>query len=88
MDKNIYAEWIAKDAVYYQKIMNETKTKIRSFPDEVLAALKKQSTIVKQEVAATSPLANRIYKSYEDFQNLYEDHQKVTEHAFVKAQKS
>ncbi len=87
-DRNIYSEWITKDAEYYQKILNETKTEIRTFPTAVLSELRKISTAVKQEVAETSPLAARIYKSHESFQASFEAHQKVTEHAYVKAQNS
>jgi TRAP-type mannitol/chloroaromatic compound transport system substrate-binding protein len=88
MDRNMYAEWLAKDAEYFHKIQTETKTQIKKFPDDVLTTLKKHADTVKAEVAASSPLAQKVYDSFSNFQKSYDAHQNVTERAYVKAQRA
>lgn len=88
LDRDMHSEWLYQDAVYFNKIRSEGKAKIRSFPSPVLKALRKYSEEAKQEVAASSPLAKKIYNSYSKFQKLYDGHQNVTESAYFKAMRS
>lgn len=85
IDGDIHSEWLARDAEYLQKIKSEGKVEFREFPADVLTALHKQSEIVKDEIAATSPLAKKIYASYTKFQKAYDSHYKVSQWAFNKS---
>ncbi|MGE0174918.1 MAG: TRAP transporter substrate-binding protein [Oligoflexales bacterium] len=85
LDRNIYAEWKARDSEYLKKIVDEGKVKLLKFPDPVLKALRAQADIVKAEVAATSPLAKKIYTSFTEFQKIFEAHEKITSEAYDEA---
>jgi TRAP-type mannitol/chloroaromatic compound transport system substrate-binding protein len=85
MDRDIYAEWLAKDGEYLQKIKDETKIEILEFPKPVLKSLATFAEQVKLAVASESPLAQKIYDSFSRFQKQFENHQRVTENAYVDA---
>lgn len=85
MDRDMYAEWLAKDAEYFQKILDHKKVQVKQFSKPVLKTLAKYSEEVKQEVAASSKLAKRVYESYTKFQKIYESHQRASEWAYVDA---
>ena len=85
LDRDMYAEWLYQDSIYLKKIKDEAKVQLKSFPDEVLKTLKVYADQAKEEIAATSPLAKKIYQSFSDFQNNFDTHQNVTERAYMKA---
>ena len=83
LDWEIAAKWKHQDAMYLQKIRAMPDVKILPFPDEVLKQLFRHSQEVKKEVAATSPLAAKIHRSYSDFQKLYQEQVAVTNHKYL-----
>ena len=85
VDRDIYAEWQAKDSEYLAKIRADSSVSIKPFPHAVLTKLRAYAEEVKQEVARSSPLARKIYASYSQFQKQFDAHQAVTEWAYIKA---
>lgn len=82
LDRDIYAEWLLKDAEYLEKIKSEGKVQIREFPEAVMKQLHKYAEEVKVEVSKTSTLAKKIYDSHEAFAKRYKQHQFVSELAY------
>ncbi len=85
LDRDMHAEWQAKDSEYLARIRNEGLAVVRPFPDEVLRDLRTAAESVKRDVAATSGLAQRIYDSQRLFQERYEQYQAATEWDYVRA---
>jgi TRAP-type mannitol/chloroaromatic compound transport system substrate-binding protein len=87
-DRTMYAQWQAKDAEYFKKIQDGGQTIIKEFPAELMSQIKTISAEVLEEVAATGPLAQRIYTSFKDFQGLYENFQRHNEQSYERAQRA
>lgn len=77
--------WPAKDALYLEKIRNETDVKISAFPAPVLAAAAKAADEAKSELGKTSALAGKIYASYSKFQKTFSSYNEVTDLAYLQA---
>lgn len=88
LDRDMYAEWIFQDAMHLKKIRSEGKVEVLSFPKPVLEVMKTYAAQAKDEVAATSPLAKKIYRSFQEFQDVFTAHQDVTERAYMGALQS
>lgn len=82
LDRNMQAEWLAKDAIYLAKIKKETKVKVLSFPADVLSSLRGYAEQSLDELAAHDPLANKIRQSFEAFRSQFAEHLRATEFAY------
>ena len=87
-DKDITSLWLSKDAEYFEKIKKMKKIKILPFPPSLLKSLRKHSYDVIEELAASSPMAGKIYKSYRDFQKRFEQYEEITSGAYRVARKA
>jgi TRAP-type mannitol/chloroaromatic compound transport system substrate-binding protein len=87
-NQEMYAEWLAKDSEYYQKILSEGKTIVKEYPLEITAKMRLHAKEVIADVANSSPLAKRIHSSFTTFQKSYEKYQEASEQAYVRAQKA
>ena len=87
-DRDMFAQWIAKDSEYYQKILDEKKVVVREYPVNVIRPMKKYAAEVLEEVRNSGPLAKKIHDSFKTFQRMYEQYQEVSERAYVRAQKA
>ena len=85
MDRNMHAEWLAKDAEYLQRIIKEGKVSLKSFPKKVTRVLKEKADEAKKEIAATDPQAKRIYDSFTAFQSRMASLHNMTEKAYWQA---
>ncbi|MFW7378327.1 MAG: TRAP transporter substrate-binding protein [Oligoflexus sp.] len=85
LDRDMYAEWLAKDAEYLEKIQKETKVQVLNFPPDVLSALKKLSQEAQEEMAKANPLAKKVLDSFLSFKSRFDALQNVTERAYAKA---
>ncbi|MCB0310101.1 MAG: TRAP transporter substrate-binding protein [Bdellovibrionales bacterium] len=77
--------WSARQGQALDKLKKEDKVKIKEFPLEVLQELKKHSVAVKEEIASTSPLAEKIYQAYTKFQKSFEAYQTLVEKTYLQA---
>lgn len=85
LDRDMYAEWLAKDSLYLDNMKASGKINISPYPQDVIDGLKKVAVQVKSDVAKTSTLAKAIYASYTSFQEKFNQFQKVTEWDYVRA---
>jgi len=63
----VLSEFEAKNNLYLQKILNESNTELRKFPDEVLNTLKGYADEVIAEITAADPFANKVYQDFSAF---------------------
>ncbi|HHL73376.1 MAG TPA: TRAP transporter substrate-binding protein [Bacteroidetes bacterium] len=63
------SEFEAKNNEYLQKLVNEHHVQLRRFPDDVLAAFKRYSGEVIQELIASDEQARKIYTSFKEFKD-------------------
>lgn len=66
--------WEAKNAEYFQKLKKEGAVKLLQLPKEVLAAFREHTKTIQAEIAATSPIAQKIDASYKRFQSIYSEY--------------
>ncbi len=79
IDREIYAEWMAKDAEYYQKILKNKKIIVKKMPSSVIEAFKEESKKVIKEVKESSEIASRIHNSFFDFKKQFDAYQNINE---------
>jgi TRAP-type mannitol/chloroaromatic compound transport system substrate-binding protein len=65
----VLSEFEAQNSIYLEKLLVEEKVQLRQFPDEVLAALKKHTGEVIEEMTSTNAAAKKVYESYKAFQH-------------------
>lgn len=63
----VFAEFNTRNNQALKALVEEHGVELRRFPDDVLAALKRYSTEVMEELAASDPLIARVYASYTAF---------------------
>ena len=63
----VFAEFNTRNNQALKTLIEEHGVELRRFPDDVLAALKRYSTEVMDELAASDPLLARAYDSYRTF---------------------
>ena len=83
VDKEIYSQWMAKDSEYYQKILKDKKITVKQMPPEVIAACKKESQVVIEEIKNSSDLARRICDSFFAFKEKFDAYQNANERAYL-----
>jgi len=63
----LFAEFNMRNNQALKALVEEHGVELRRFPDDVLAALKRYSSEVMEELAASDPLIARVYASYTSF---------------------
>ena len=76
------SEFEAKNAIYLQKIRDETDVEVRPFPDEVLKQLRVYSDEVIRELVDTDPLSKKVYESFSAFKKQIKGWAEVSEEIF------
>jgi TRAP-type mannitol/chloroaromatic compound transport system substrate-binding protein len=73
------------DVEAMEKLVKNYGVKINAFPDDVIKALFKTSNEVVAEVGASSPIGQKVYKSYSDFRALRVRFDPYIERGFLNA---
>ena len=81
----ILNEFEAKNNAYLQKIKEESEVDIRPFPPEVLARLKELTQEILEEVASSSPEAQKAYEAYLAYRKGAKNWAGLTEKIFYNA---
>ena len=68
VNDSMLAEYTARNQQALEVLKNEHKVDFRPLPADILAALKKASQAVLDEIAATDPFARKVYDSLRSFQ--------------------
>lgn len=82
------SEFAFRNAEALDALVNEHGVKLRSFPEEVLAALHDSSQQVLQKQVDNDEASARIYESYRNFQSQVRKFSDVGEFAYLKARDS
>ena len=66
-NQDMMLEFIANNDEALQILLNKHKVQLREFPADVMDKLRSLSKQVVEELAASSPFAEEVYRSYEAF---------------------
>jgi TRAP-type mannitol/chloroaromatic compound transport system substrate-binding protein len=64
---DMYADFEARNGEALNMLVNEHKVKLRAFPDEVLADLKRVSLEVLEELAASDEMSGKVWASFKAY---------------------
>ncbi len=76
------SEFEAKNSIYLQKIIDEQRTQILPFPDDVLSAFRKIADETIEEIISEDPMSKKVYESFRKFQKETESWADITEKAY------
>ncbi len=79
------AEFDANNARALETLVNDHGVKVGTFPDDVLAALKRATHDVLEEIAAEDEFTSRVYKSFSESLRRTSHWGNIAERAFAKA---
>jgi TRAP-type mannitol/chloroaromatic compound transport system substrate-binding protein len=82
---DVLAEFTARNAEALETLVTKHGVKVRPFPPEVLAELKKASRAVVAEMANDDPLIQRILDSHAAFSRKVRAYHEITERAYLNA---
>jgi len=82
------SEFALRNAEALDALINEHGVQLRTFPDDVMAALHESSLKVLQDQVDSDPDSAKIYASYRDFQRKVRPFTDVGEFAYLKARDS
>ena len=78
-------EFTALNNAALQTLLNEHKVVLKTFPKDVLAALKDAADETLEEVAAADPMSRKVYESFKDFRSKVSAWHEVSERAYINA---
>ncbi|MGR0279045.1 TRAP transporter substrate-binding protein [Marinomonas dokdonensis] len=78
-------EFTALNNAALQTLLNEHKVELKTFPKDVLAALKVAADETLEEVAAADPMSRKVYESFKDFRSKVSAWHEVSERAYINA---
>lgn len=81
----VFAEFNMRNSQALETLVAEHGVELRRFPNDVLAALRRHSTEVMEELAAADPMIARVYKSYTDFAESIAPWMMVSRRAHIEA---
>ncbi|VAX04827.1 TRAP transporter solute receptor, unknown substrate 6 [hydrothermal vent metagenome] len=81
------AQFEAKNLEALGKLKNEYNVQVLAFPDEVIAELRRLSTVVLEEEAGKDADFKRIYQAYKTFADNNDSWSELSEAAYAKARK-
>jgi len=78
----VLAEFEAQNSVWLDKIITESNAVVKQFPKPVLDQLRIYSNEAIQELVGTTPLAEKVYKSFSNFKSKIAKWAKLTEQTY------
>lgn len=78
----MYYEWLARDAEYYQRLKKEGQVVFKSFPDDVIKKLKVIADKELMAIGQSDELSKRIYQSFTRFKKEYDAFMDISERAY------
>ena len=85
VNQDMLAEYTARNNAALDTLVNKHKVRLRAFPDDVLASLKKIGDEVVAEVANKNRLSKKIYKSFRNYRDNVVAWHNISERAFLNA---
>ncbi|MBZ9558861.1 MULTISPECIES: TRAP transporter substrate-binding protein [unclassified Modicisalibacter] len=85
VNQSVLDEYTARNNDALKTLVEEHDVVLKRFPDDVLAKAKELSAQVVSELAASDPMAEKIYDSYSTFQDKVENYHAISEQAYYNA---
>lgn len=85
VNQSVLDEYTARNNDALKTLVEEHDVVLKRFPDDVLAKAKELSAQVVSELAASDPMAKKIYDSYSAFQDKVENYHAISEQAYYNA---
>lgn len=82
---DMLSEFTAKNNTSLNTLVNKHKVQVKALPDDVLIKLHALSNEVVQEVVAKDAFSQKVYASYNDFQQQVVQWSDISEYAFMRA---
>ena len=83
MNEDSLAEYTARSSQALASLVTEHGVEVRPFPDDVLSRLREVSHQAVREVGTSSPMAQKIYASWDDYRQQSARWQDISERAFL-----
>ena len=84
-NQDMLDEYTARNNASYVNLQNTTDVKVRRLPDDVLRALKKASDEYYKDLAASDPMAAKVFKSWDKFRKDVANYHHISEQAYINA---
>ncbi|PCJ60046.1 MAG: ABC transporter substrate-binding protein [Planctomycetota bacterium] len=84
----IFSKWLYEDAKAYQDVKKLKNITVKEFPMDVIKELKKISKDVIGELARKNDMTKKIFKSYTEFEKVYDEYLDISERAYTKGLKA
>jgi len=85
VNQDMLAEYSARNPGALEQLVNRHKVRLRAYPDDVLAQLRKVSAEVAADLAGQNKAAKTIYDSYMQFLNASKKYSAISDLAYLKA---
>lgn len=79
LDRDMHAQWVAKDVDYLDRLKREGKVQVLNFPSSVQKELRRYSDEVLVDLAKKDAMAKKILSSFEAFRTKYESYYKTVD---------
>ncbi len=81
------AEFTHYNGVALEQLVKEHGVEVRKFPDEVLAAIARESKTALEEAAASDDITRRVFESYRAELNRVKEWSRISDEAFLAARR-
>ncbi|MCA8888452.1 MAG: ABC transporter substrate-binding protein, partial [Parvularculaceae bacterium] len=81
------AEYAHFNAVALQQLVNEHGVQLRKMPDDIMAALARESKNVLEEIAASDDISRRIFESYKTSMTLSQEWGRISDEAYMEVRR-
>ena len=85
VNQDMLDEYTARNNSALQTLVNEHQVQLKKLPDDVLKQLKKIADETAKEVAASDPMAQKVYDSASQFMKGVVAYHEISEHAYYNA---
>ncbi len=82
------AEFTHFNGVALEQLVNEHGVQLKKFPDDVLAALARESKVVLEEAAASDDITRRVFESYKAELLRVKKWSEISDEAFINARRT
>ena len=84
-NQSMLDEFTARNNAALRELVETHGVELRRLPDDVLAALARESEKVMQRLVATDPMAAKVHASYKAFREGVKSYHAISEQAYINA---
>lgn len=88
INQDMLDEYTARNADALTELVEQHGVQLRAFPDDVMAAIARESAAVKEDLASSDPFARRVYDSMSAFQTKAGAYGRISEQSYMNARDS